>query len=223
MDDIIKDNWEVLSKCEILKDITNADMCPLFSCLNFYIKEYQKNDFIFNDNSTIDNVGIVLNGQVQMQKEDFFGNKTIMTVISETELFGETFASLQDSSSTVSFIASKDSKILFLPYKQVLRTCEMNCSFHHQLIENMVQVIAKKNLQLMNKIEVTSKKSLREKILSYLSSEANKSDSVYFEIPMGRLELADYLCANRSALTRELNKMQEEDIIDFDKNVFKLK
>jgi CRP-like cAMP-binding protein len=223
MNDLIKENWDVLSKCEIFKNITTTEMRPLFNCLNFYIKEYSKNDFIFNDNITINNIGIVLKGQVQMLKEDCFGNKSILTVITEKELFGETFASLVNSSSTVSFIASKNCKILFLEYKKVLRTCEKNCNFHHQLIENMVLVIAKKNIQLMNKIEITSKKSLREKILSYLSIEADKAKSIYFEIPMGRVELAEYLCANRSSLTRELNKMKEDEIIDFDKNIFKLK
>ena len=74
----------------------------------------------------------------------------------------------------------------------------------------------------MEKIEVTSKKSLREKILAYLSIQSQRNNSTYFEIPLGRVELAEYLCADRSALTRELNNMRNEGIIDFDKNTFRI-
>ncbi|MBR2008655.1 MAG: winged helix-turn-helix domain-containing protein, partial [Peptococcaceae bacterium] len=95
-------------------------------------------------------------------------------------------------------------------------------AFHHRLIENLVQLIADKNLALMKKVEVVTKKTLREKILAYLSQQAQLQSSEYFEIPLGRLELAEYLCADRSALTRELNAMRLDGIIDYDKNVFRL-
>jgi len=104
----------------------------------------------------------------------------------------------------------------------VMHSCTMACMFHHQLIENMVHIIANKNRDLMRKVEVISKKTLREKILAYLSIQAQLQDSRYFEIPLGRVELAEYLCADRSALTRELAKMKAEGLIDYDKNCFRI-
>ena len=83
-------------------------------------------------------------------------------------------------------------------------------------------MLSDKNQALMEKIEVVSKKNLREKILSYLSQESQRQGSKYFEIPLGRIELADYLCTDRSALTRELGKMRNEGLIDYDKNVFRI-
>jgi CRP-like cAMP-binding protein len=98
----------------------------------------------------------------------------------------------------------------------------MACAFHHRLIENMVRIIARKNRELMRKVEVVSKRSIREKLLAYLSIQAQVQDSDYLQIPMGRVELAEYLCVDRSALTRELAKMKEEGLIDYDKNCFRL-
>ena len=111
---------------------------------------------------------------------------------------------------------------MFLPFKKVMHTCSHACVFHHQLIENMVRIIANKNRDLIRKIEVVSKKTLREKILAYLSIQAQANGTRYFEIPLGRLELADYLCADRSALTRELAKMRDDGLIDYDKNCFRI-
>ena len=94
--------------------------------------------------------------------------------------------------------------------------------FHQTLIENMVRLIARKNRELMRKVEVVSKKTLREKIMAYLSIQAQSQGKKQFEIPLGRVEWAEYLCADRSALTRELAKMQEEGLIDYQRNLFKI-
>ena len=98
----------------------------------------------------------------------------------------------------------------------------MACVFHHQLIENMVTIIAQKNRDLIRKVEVVSKRSIREKLLAYLSIQAQAQQSRYFEIPLGRVELAEYLCVDRSALTRELVKMKADGLIDYDKNCFRI-
>ena len=111
---------------------------------------------------------------------------------------------------------------MFLPFDQVMHSCTMACQFHHKLIENMVRVIAAKNRDLMRKVEVVSKRTIREKLLAYLSIQAQIQDSRYLQIPLGRVELAEYLCVDRSALTRELVKMKEDGLIDYDRNCFRL-
>ena len=157
-----------------------------------------------------------------MIKEDFWGNKTMLVRMRKDELFGETFACGEDNISVVTFVVSEDAKILFMPFDRVMHSCTLACVFHHRLIENMVHIIAHKNRDLMRKVEVISKKTLREKILAYLSVQAQNQGNRYFEIPLGRVELAEYLCADRSALTRELAKMKEDGLIDYDKNCFRI-
>ena len=101
-------------------------------------------------------------------------------------------------------------------------SCTMACCFHHRLIENMVHIIANKNRDLMRKVEVVSKRTIREKLLTCLLVQVQDQNFRYVEIPLGRVELAEYLCVDRSALTRELAKMKAEGLIDYDRNCFRI-
>lgn len=132
------------------------------------------------------------------------------------------FACGLDQNATVSFIAATDAKILFLTFSQIIHTCSMACKFHHRLVENMVALIATKNRQLMDKVDILSKKTLRDKIATYLLQESGKKNSLLFEIPLGRVQLAEYLSANRSALTRELKSMHEDGLIEYEENTFRI-
>ncbi|CUH97232.1 hypothetical protein P22_3359 [Propionispora sp. 2/2-37] len=202
--------------------IQEEDFEVMLGCIGSYVKTYNKGEFISFSSEPMKCVGIVLDGTVHMIKEDLWGNKTILVFIKKTELFGETFVCGNRNASTVTFFAAANARILFLPFDQVMHSCSKACIFHQFLIENMVRLIANKNIQLMEKLEVISKKTLREKIMTYLSLQAQLSNCKYFELPIGRLELADYLCADRSALTRELCKMKEDGLLDFEKNTFRL-
>lgn len=197
-------------------------MTAMLGCIGAYLKEYKKNQYIITLEENVEAVGILLSGKVDMIKEDLWGNKTLLVSMQKGELFGESFSCGIVKNATVSFVADTASMILFLPFSRILRTCNMFCKFHHRLIENMVTVIAEKNIVLMDKVDILSKKTLREKIATYLLQEASKQQSLYFDIPLGRVQLAEYLCVDRSALTRELNVMKTEGYIDFDKNTFRL-
>ena len=170
----------------------------------------------------IRHIGVVLSGCVDMVKEDIWGNRTLLIRSKKDDVFGETFACGEDKLSNVHFLASEDTSVLFLSFDQVMHNCTNACNCHRKLSDNMLRVIAAKNRELMRKVEVVSKRSIREKVLSYLSLLAQTQESRYVEVPMGRLELAEYLCVDRSALTRELAKMQDEGIIDYDKNIFRV-
>lgn len=204
----------------LFKGIKKDDMHPMLKCLRAYIKEYKKDQYIFHNNDEIDMIGLILKGKVQMVREDLWGNKTLLIAMKTGELFGETFACNANRNATVAFQASSDAVIIFLAFSRVMHSCSMVCKFHHRLIENMVSIIAEKNVSLMDKVDIISKKTLREKIYTYLLQEAGKQSSPYFEIQLGRVQLAEYLCADRSALTRELNMMREEGYIDYEKNSF---
>ncbi len=217
-----------------MKDILHGVNSPLFhgikpeerkamlSCIGYHIGTFRKGDIVAFEEENIRHIGIVISGAVDMVKEDLWGNKTMLVRMRRDELFGETFACGSDNRSVVSFLVSEDAQILFMPFDRVMHNCTMVCRFHHRLIENMVSIIANKNRDLMRKVEVVSKRTIREKLLAYLSIQAQTQESRYVEIPLGRVELAEYLCVDRSALTRELVKMKEDGLIDYDRNCFRI-
>lgn len=194
----------------------------MLGCIGYHIGTYRKGDIVAFEAENIQHIGIVLSGAVDMIKEDLWGNKTMLVRSRRNEIFGETFACGSDNLSVVTFLVSEDADVLFLPFNRVMHSCTMACRFHHRLIENMVHIIADKNRDLMRKVEVVSKRTIREKLLAYLSIQAQIQESRYFEIPLGRIELAEYLCVDRSALTRELAKMKEDGLIDYDRNCFRM-
>ena len=209
-------------KSPLFDRIAPEDMTGMLGCIGYHIRTYQKGEIISMEEENIDHVGVVLEGAVDMIKEDLWGNRTMLVRTYPEDVFGETFACGAESLSVVSFAAAQDCKVLFLSFSRVMHTCSHACQFHQTLIENMVRLIARKNRELMRKVEVVSKKTLREKILAYLSIQAQSQGKHTFEIPLGRVEWAEYLCADRSALTRELAKMKEEGLIDYQKNTFKI-
>ena len=202
--------------------ISKQERGAMLGCIGYHIGSFKKGGIVALEGENLRHIGIVLSGSVDMVKEDLWGHKTMLLRIRKDEIFGETFACGEDNLSVVTFQVSEDAKILFLPFDRVMHSCTMACRFHHQLIENMVHIIANKNRDLMRKVEVVSRRSIREKLLTYLSIQAQAQGSRYFEIPLGRLELAEYLCVDRSALTRELAKMKDEGQLDYDRNWFRI-
>ena len=209
-------------KSRLFDGISPEDRKAMLGCIGYHIGAFRKGDIVAFEEENIKHIGILLSGAVDMVKEDLWGNKTMLVRMRKDELFGETFACGEDNLSVVTFMVSEDAKILFLPFNRVMHSCTMACQFHHRLIENMVHIIAGKNRDLMRKVEVVSKRTIREKLLTYLSIQAQIQESRYFEIPLGRVELAEYLCVDRSALTRELVKMKDEGLIDYDRNCFRM-
>lgn len=214
--------WIREVKSALFDGILPEDRIAMLGCIGYHINTYSKGDIVILEGENLKHIGILLSGRVDMVKEDLWGNQTMLLRMGVHEIFGETFACGDDSMSAVTFVVSEDARILFLPFNRVMHSCTMACEFHHRLIENMVRLIANKNRDLMRKVEVVSKRSIREKLLAYLSIQAQLQQSRYVEIPLGRMELADYLCVDRSALTREMAKMKDEGILDYEKNCFRM-
>lgn len=206
----------------LFKGIRQEDQRVMLACIGYSLRRYPKGSVIALEDESIRYIGILLSGAVDMVKEDLWGNKTTILRLRREELFGETFACGEDDRSLVTFLAAEDTEILFLPFHKVMHTCSRSCVFHQQLVENMVRVIAGKNREFLRKVEIISKKTLREKILTYLSHQSQLQDSRYFTLPLNRAELADYLCADRSAVSRELSAMRSAGLIDFDRNLFRI-
>ena len=207
----------------LFEGIDPEDREAMLACTGYHVDCLPKGSIIALEADHIRHIGVVISGVVDMVKEDVWGNKTILVRMKRNDLFGETFACGRENASLVTFLVTEEAKILFIPFHRVMHSCTNACIFHQQLIENMVRVIADKNRDLMQKMDVITKRTIREKLLAYLSIQAQIHGSSCFEIPLNRTELADYLCADRSALTRELAKMKQEGLMDYDKNWFQIK
>ncbi|MBR0409774.1 MAG: Crp/Fnr family transcriptional regulator [Eubacterium sp.] len=213
---------EYIRRSRLFDGMEDDDIRLILQCLGYSIKLFKKDKVIAMEGNNMSYIGIVLQGSVDMIKEDVWGNKDMLTRIMPGDLFGETFACGVEAEAVVTFVASSTTEALILPFTRVISTCSNSCGFHEKLIRNLIYMIAKKNKALMQKLEVVTKKSLREKILAYLSQQAQEQQTKYIHVPLGRKELADFLCADRSSLTRELSSMKKERLIDFERNTFRL-
>ncbi len=210
-----------LEKCILFKKIKNSQIYPMLDCLNTDIKEYKKNQFVFQNGDKIDKSGIVLKGELQIVQYDYFGNRSILSTIQENQLFGAAY-SLCDLTLPISIEASEDSLILFIDAQKITTPCQKLCQNHLVLINNLITILARKNVNLNQKIECLSKRTTREKILNYLTTISMQNNSKTFKIPYDRQGLADYLCVERSAMSTEINKLQKEGFIKTNKNYFEI-
>ncbi len=216
------DPKELVKSCPLFRGIDPADLGGMLKCMSAREIEPERGEFIMTTPGSAPLMGAVLAGEVEMISEDYFGKKSLLTVLPVGSVFGESYSCVKARNRTIAYQASGKCRVLLLDYDRILHACKLVCRFHHRMIENMVELIAEKNLELIEKLEVTSRTSIREKLLTYLTRQAERTGSAAFQVPMGRTELAEYLCTDRSAMTRELSRMREEGLIDFDKRTFTL-
>lgn len=211
-----------LKKCGLFQEIEEENLVAMLGCLGAKVSNVRKHEVIFQEGATARFLGIILSGAVQMVQDDFYGNRTIVTQIEENRVFGESFACAGVTSLPVSFIASKDCEIMLIDCSRITNTGCNACAFHKQIIFNLLQLVAKKNLDFHQKIEITSKRTTREKLMTYLLSVAKQTGSSSFSIPYNRQGLADYLGVERSAMSAEIGKLRKDGIIECHKNQFEI-
>ena len=184
------------------------------------IKHFPKSDYIYLAGDCVENLCVVLEGTVQMIKEDIWGERAIIANLGAGSVFAENFLGKLGDRSVVSYFVASDSEILMLPLGRMLFDSNTSSKASQRLMCNIVSILADNNTRLIEKTEILCKKTLRSKILAYLEQEARNQGCRQFTIPFNRTDLANYLDADRSALTRELARMKEEGIIDYNKNTF---
>lgn len=220
---MIEKYFSLLKETELFRGITEAELQSVLDCLSAVTRSYQKGEYVFRRGECITSVAMVLEGRIHIQKEDFWGNLSILSEISEGELFGEVYACLGNEAILNNAVAVKDSAVLFLDVNRILTACPSACPFHGRLVQNLLSVMAVKNKILARKLWHMSQRTTREKLLSYLSEQSLRAGSPSFHIPFNRQQLADYLSVDRSAMSNELCKMRDEGILSFEKNYFVLK
>lgn len=219
---MIGDYLEIFKQVALFQNINETDFEGLIKCLQGYVKAYEQGEIIFGVGDQIGTIGIVLEGQVELVKENLAGNRSIVAILGIAQIFGEGIVCTSERISPMTVRTKEKSKILFLPYERVIVSCGNTCTFHVQLIRNMLRVLGEKNFALNNKIDYLILKGMREKLASYLLGQAKRQGNLAFNIEMNRNELAEYLNVSRSSMCRELSRMKEEGLIDYYKNGFKI-
>ena len=218
----MKDYFETLTKVKLFEGIEESELQSLLSCLDAKTMHYEKGQTVFLSGDSTRQFGIVLSGQVQVVHDDYYGNRSILSNIETGNLFAESFAFSGLKALPVSVITTTESELMFIDCQKLAVPCGRSCGFHGRLIQNMLGIVSLKNIKLTQKIEFTSKRTTREKLLAYLSAIATESKSSQFCIPFNRQELADYLSVERSAMSAELSKLRDDGVIKFNKNQFEL-
>ena len=216
----MKKIFETVKTNPLFQGIAFSDFELMLGCLSGKTACYKKNDVILLSGDTVNFVGLILSGSVRIIKEDIDGRFTILTELNVSEIFGETFACAGISQSPVTIQAAEDLEILYIDYKKIITSCTAACPFHTTLIENMLKIIALKNLMMNQKIEILSKRTTREKLMCYFDTQRGAAKK--FTISFNREELAHYLCVDRSAMSNELCKMRDEGLIKFNRNEFEV-
>ncbi len=206
---------------ELFRGIAEKDLSSMLRCLNARQLAIRKGDYILRPGEKIENIGIVLHGTLQIMKEDTDGDRTILAQLEPGSHFAEAFCCAGIVESPISIRADTDAAIMLLDFTRILHTCTHACVFHTKLIENMLFILANKNVQLQTRMEFLSKKTIRKRLLKYIRHCSNGTTNT-ISIPFNREELANYLCVDRSALSRELAQLKKEGILDYWKNQFKL-
>lgn len=212
----------VLKKVPLFAGIREEELLGLLACLSAQEKKYARGEAVFLAGGRASSVGIVCSGGVQVIKEDFLGNRTILVELGGGELFGEAFSCAKIERLPVSVFAVADSVILFINYRKIITTCPNSCAFHARLIENMLGILAQKNMLLNQRIEILSKRTTRDKLISYLSAQMQAAGNRRFRIPFSRQELADFLCVDRSAMSAALGRMRDEGLLRAERSEFEL-
>ena len=216
----MKQYINLLKNTYMFHGINESEIEGMLKCLNARTMLYKKNEYILRNGETVNSIGMVLEGLALVEKEDIWGNRTIISEISPGSLYAESYACLSKLPAEISVIASDNTTVMLFDIRRILTTCSSSCGFHTKLIQNLLYTIAQKNVLLTKKMEYISKKTIKEKLLAYLSSEAMKAGSPTFNIPFNRQELADFLSVDRSALSSEISRLQKKGIISCRKNAF---
>lgn len=218
----MKDFFDILRECPLFDRIGDESLKEMLGCLNAKECSYKKGDAVFAEGDKAKYLGIVLEGSVQLVRVDYYGNRSILANIEPPQLFGEAFACAGLKSLPVDAVAAADTKILLLDAQRIARPCGNACPCHGQTILNLLHIVAKKNLVLHQKIEITSKRSTREKLMTYLLLQAKNAKSHTFTVPYDRQELADYLEVDRSGLSAEISKLRNEKVLECRRSTFTL-
>ena len=216
------DDLTILTGCALFHGLREAQIREMLPCLSARQSRFRRGQFLLRAGDRVAFAGILLSGEAEVLQEDFWGNRNLLAAVGPGDLFAEAFACAH-AVSPVSVLCKTDGSVLYLNVRAVFSPCEKACAQHKALSQNLIRVLAEKNMQLNEKAGFLSQRTTREKLLAYLSAQARRAGSASFRIPFDRQQLADFLSVNRSAMSAELSRMQREGLLCADRSSFTLR
>jgi CRP-like cAMP-binding protein len=209
-------------RSQLFQGISEEELGTLVKCLGCAFRAYKKGEIAHHAGDFVREIGIVVGGRVHVVKDDAWGNSNIIAEIADGEMFAEAVVCGGMGVLPVTIRAAADTEVMFVDFQRIITACTSACVFHTLLIRNMIGVFARKNMMLVGKMEHITKRTTRDKLLSYLSEQAKLHNSNSFAIPFDRQELADYLSVERSALSAEMSRLKADGVINYRKSHFEL-
>lgn len=212
----------ILRNSPFFQGMTEEEILSVLHCVSATVLHRKKDEYIFRVGDSTESMGLVLRGSVLVLQEDLWGHRNIIHRIGPGEYFAEPFAATAGSVLNVSVVADEYTELMLLNMERFLKSCPNACAHHNRMVRNLVSVMAKRVLDLNEKLTHMAKRSTREKLLSYLSAESMRQGKLSFTIPYDRQQLADYLSVERAAMSVELGKLQKEGLLKTNRNHFEL-
>lgn len=219
---MFEEYMSVLSASPLFLGFEQPEISALIDCFRAKIAFYDRGEIILLFGEKVERIGILLDGYVDIVQQDFWGNQMLLSRIGPGQIFADSFVLAKVDALPFTAFSHRRAAVLWLEYVKMKAVCVKACTYHLKLVENLLSISAKKNINLLTKINHLSKRTLREKLLSYLSYQARMANNNVFTIEFNRQGLADYLGVDRSALSAELSRMQRDGLLSYKKNVFEL-
>ena len=211
-----------ISHHPLFAGMTQAEREQVLSCSASGIHRFSRGEVLLRGGQAVPKVGILLEGNVLMVRDDAFGNQSLLSRISFDDLFGLPLCFSMEDTQDVYLFAQTDCQALLLDAQILLQGCEHRCETHRQLLQNTLTILARKNIGLIRRQCHMARHSLRGKIASYLSDLSLQLNANELTVPFNRQGFADYLGVDRSALSAELSRMKRDGLLDYEKNRFTL-
>lgn len=203
----------ILEKCALFQGVSSEDIQKMLRCFGARIAHFGKYQFLFSEGDEARYVGIVLTGGVRLVKEDYDGKSSIISLAGPGELFCESFACADVAALPVGVEAAENSAVVLIDSRRITSICANACGCHSKVLNNLLRVVASRNLEYHHKMEITAKRTTREKLMAYLLAQSKAAGSNTFTIPFDRQALADYLQVERSAMSTEIGKLRDDGVL----------
>jgi len=213
----------ILKRTKLFSGVAEEEIVAMLACLNACCRSYPKGEAVLREGERLSRIAVTVEGELHIQRDDYWGNRILVNRIAVGEMFGEAYLAPESGVLLNDVVAVENSTVLFFDVSKIITVCSSACRFHTMVVQNLFFALSEKNRALVQKLGHLSKRTTREKLISYLSQEAKRHNCPSFTIPFNRQELADFLSVDRSAMSNELSKMQREGLLTFEKNRFQLK
>lgn len=216
----MKNYYDVLKKSKPFTGFTDEELDEIISFLNLSPVNFTKGSTVFNQGDLTSRSGILLEGKIIAESVSYSGVRRVMQTLKEGDLFGDVLMYSENQPNPVSTLVKEDSTVLLLDITELMeKSCNLLC---RRILINILHGLADKFWTLNRKIAYLSCNQMRQKIAMFLLDMQKRFSSATFIIEYSREDLADLLGVNRSALSRELSRMQQEGIISYYKSSFKI-